>query len=69
MWTQQTCTFFGHWSSAGELIIDHAVSGEHQDLYPDVGQYDGGLWCGHGTGLTFAVGEAEARAAATDHRS
>lgn len=62
----RTWTFFGHWNSAGELIIDHAVEGEHQDVYPDNGLYDGGLWAASGTGPTLEAAEADARAEAEE---
>jgi hypothetical protein len=58
----QTWTFFGHYSDADELVIDHAVKGEHQDTREDDGTYAGGLWCDSGTGATQAEAERDARA-------
>ncbi|WP_330473779.1 hypothetical protein [Terrabacter sp. C0L_2] len=56
----QTWTFFGHWED--ELVIDHAVRGEHEDVYPDDGTYEQGLWAASARGATLEEAEANARA-------
>lgn len=56
----RTWTFFGHWDD-GELVIDHAVEGDHEDVREDDGRYEGGLWADTGTGRTIEEAEADAR--------
>lgn len=57
----RTWTFFGHYDDSGELVVDHAVEGEHGDVYPDLGQHGGGLWCAAGSGVTLELAEHAAR--------
>ena len=57
-----TWTFFGYWADDGSLLIDHAVIGEHDDVYPNDGQYDGGPWCASASGASLADAEAAVRA-------
>jgi len=58
---EQTWTFFGHYNDADELVIEHAVKGEHEDTREDDGTHAGGLWADSGTGATQAEAEADAR--------
>lgn len=57
---EKAWTFFGHWD--GELVIDHAVVGEHDDVYPDQGEYEEGVWAASASGATIEEAEANARA-------
>lgn len=63
---RRTWTFFGHWDGSDGLIIDHAVLGEHSDVYPDDGTSPGGLWCAAGIGATLEAAEADARGESLD---
>lgn len=56
-----TWTFFGHFNDASELVICHAVEGQHDDVYPENGVFAGGLWAGHGSGTTLEEAEKDAR--------
>ena len=58
---QRTWTFFGHWNDADELVIEHAVEGDHEDDREDDGTHAGGLWSDSGTGATQAEAEADVR--------
>lgn len=58
---EQTWTFFGHWDESDELVIEHAVVGEHQDVRPDDGHHPGGLWCDSATGPTMEAAEQSVR--------
>jgi len=58
---EKVWTFFGHYSDADELVIEHAVRGEHADEREDDGTHAGGLWCDSGWGRTQAEAEADAR--------
>lgn len=64
MTTLTTWTFFGHYEDSGELAINHAVLGEVADVYPDSGEFPGGLWCDYGTGATMEAAEDDARSKA-----
>lgn len=59
---EQTWTFFGHWTDDGELIIEHTVEGEHQDLREDDGYHPGGLWCDSASGADPEEAEESVRA-------
>lgn len=56
-----TWTFFGHWTEDGELIIDHHIAGEHQDLREDDGHHPGGLWCDSASAVDVQTAEARLR--------
>lgn len=58
---EHTWTFFGHWEGS-TLVINHAVEGEVEDVYPDDGTFPEGLWCAAARGETLEAAEAAARA-------
>lgn len=63
MTTLNTWTFFGHYEGS-ELVINHAVLGEVEDVYPSGWEFPDGLWCDYGAGATLEAAEADARSKA-----
>lgn len=54
-------TFFGHWTEGDELVIDHHIAGEHEDLREDDGRYPGGLWYDSARAIDAETAEARLR--------
>lgn len=54
---EQAWTFFGHWAS-NSIVIEHAVSGVHDNVWPDAGDHEEGLWAASGTGTTIEAAAA-----------